>query len=321
MGVLTYIKVTWQVLYGIFKLVILCLAVSTLPKVREDFEEFLGGLSGTQVRIVDDPDFMGPVHLICTESYSPLTNFANSSVECSDAFDEYDRPTHTQNYFSMLYLDPTDPVSKTTVQDMLDARYPTFIFFTVLQFILLLTHCCGSIAEATGVVEQADKGCAALFVTAVYKLLQDFLDDAMRMLMCNLFTLGVVTGSEGLFVLQYIPGYGLICYLVASICIVCCVFCMGAAAAMSENAGTALGAVVCCGFLANFILFSIPINGVYIYAYDFGQKFDALYSNASTDFEFVSQMGFLSDLSVAIGIGGLVFSVSSFIMRLIPCSE
>ena len=67
------------------------LAIDKLRNVHDDFVDILDAIPNPQVRIINDDQFLGPVHIICSQ---PLLN--STSVTCDDIFNRYDPITGTQ---------------------------------------------------------------------------------------------------------------------------------------------------------------------------------------------------------------------------------
>ena len=214
-------KVVSVLIQFIWTLICGSLAIHKLRNINDDFVDILDGIPEPQVRIVNDEQFLGPVHIICSQ---PLINTTN--VTCDDIFNKYDPITSNQQYFSWLYLDPNSPITNTTIDDISSSRYILFIILAISVFLGIINTCVDGLAsiqnkELAKEMGQDDNPCFKLFIL-IAKQSNKLSLYMTHMLMCN--TLSISEYSPGLFILEYIPSYAIFAVNIALIamCCVCC---------------------------------------------------------------------------------------------------
>jgi len=184
--------------------------------------------------------------------------------------------------------------------------------------------------EETGEELQEPKW--AKITVAIYNWYISVLSDVMRMFLANLYTMGVDVQS-GFYMLQYVPGYGLVfSQLVVcgfSCCVVPCMMCGIGACFMNENrmcfgCGVMLLMAM---FLTLIGLFTVPVYGLMYYAVNFSFNVEdflsvdddsSLSEDLALDLAAVLDGGdFISAIIPYMGIGGFVFSTVIMLLKLI----
>eukprot|EP01084_Bolivina_argentea_P319071 553440_1 len=207
------VKCGFSCISFLWTLVCAVFAIYYLVRAKGDFIDILDSIPDPQIRIVNDGKYWAPIHIICAPSI--LTKYDT----CDDVFDEFDPITSNQMYFSWLYLDVRSPITDTTIDDISSGRSALFGLFAFGIFAdILLSKCIKKIYDYNHDYDYEPKVYVIKAVAAVTATLSTTVS---HMFLCNLFSISEY--SEGLYLLQYVPGwayswgYGLTYYIVSSL--------------------------------------------------------------------------------------------------------
>eukprot|EP00484_Ammonia_sp_Unknown_P000291 CAMPEP_0197023440 /NCGR_PEP_ID=MMETSP1384-20130603/4132_1 /TAXON_ID=29189 /ORGANISM="Ammonia sp." /LENGTH=96 /DNA_ID=CAMNT_0042451649 /DNA_START=25 /DNA_END=312 /DNA_ORIENTATION=+ len=89
-------KAVFAVFNFAWKLIVASVAIHHLRQIRLDFRDILETIPEPQIRVINHPDYTGPVHIICAPPV--LANYTNET--CADVFNDYPAVTGNQKYFS-----------------------------------------------------------------------------------------------------------------------------------------------------------------------------------------------------------------------------
>ena len=288
----------WLCLEIIVDFILIVWSIVLLVQIQDDFYNVLA--HGADVYVANDVNYLGPVQILCIRS-------DNSKIKenCDQALATHSTTTPTQNYFSLRYLELLQGDNyHVTIQDIHQGRHNLFIVLSIYIVIWFCLSCAGKLQSNRDVVDTPHP---AYFVSIC--ILENQLG-CFKMLMLNVFAIS--EDAEGILLLQYIPGFSLVIYIVSTILLACFGGAIQDIYTKYEWMKNICLWTVIILLITYFVMFILPSFGLNVYALNFCMQFTAI-SNGMLSSEVINHVNLLRAFAFYFGIISWIKTISPLI--------
>eukprot|EP01084_Bolivina_argentea_P050156 92224_1 len=293
----------WLCVEIIVDLILISWSIALLAQIQFEFYDVLD--QGADVYVANDENYFGPVQILCMNS-----NSKQIAHNCDKALSTRAPITPAQNYFSLKYLEIFRGDIEVTVEDIIDDRHNLFIFLACYNVIWFCLTC----ACKLGLNSRNDDDGSVNTILIISICYFEYSLATLKMLMINIFAISET--MNGVLLLEFLPGFSLIIFMVFTILMGCCIGAMEDFYKKYPRTKTVCVWIVICLLTLYFGLFIFPAVGLNIFVLQFLFEFKAV-SNGLLTMDFVKKVNLLRNFAFYMGFVGWIKSITPLISMLL----